>query len=385
MGEPMALSASDVVLAEGTPEQRQLAWQLNGVSWAPPMPIDTYVAREEQLSQHELCRDGRCKYWVIYLKGYPRQIIASCETTRKTVLIARDGVSRKGHGYAIASVYTNPAYRRLGMAAFLLRRVQEQMDLDSDFSVLYSDIGRSYYSSLGWRVFPSYQVTLSLVGRAAPPSPTTATSSPPPSPPVPFQHSQPARTRHLKLEDLPALCEQDETYLAQQFAALPSGDGMTHVAFSPSFAQISWQLTRAGFMAERLFGGKAVPNKGAITESGRSWLYWHHDFRERKLKVLRIVSLLDEATAEQQRIVDNKVLLEAALAEASAWGLPSVLVWDPDEHTTLGCKAAGNTHPEDVKIVFDERKDKSVPSFRWARGEDSRQTVWEDSFYYCWC
>jgi GNAT superfamily N-acetyltransferase len=373
MAEPMGLDASsDTVFCEATPEQRQIAWELNGACWAAPMPLDAYLERETVLSEQDLSKDGGCRYWVLYLKGYPRQVIASCETTRKTVLLSENGVSREGHGYAIACVYTNPAYRRQGMAAFMLRRVQEQMDKDSDCSVLYSDIGKNFYSILGWRVFPSKQATLILL-------PPTAASTGGEKPV--FKHSQPSRTRYLQLEQLPDLCEVDELNLSARFDALRA-DGKTHVAFLPSYAQISWHLKGTEFMAGKLLG-RTPANKGAIADNGRSWVYWVHDWREKKLKVMRVVMVLD--STPEQRVADIRVLLEAALVEASAWGLSSVLIWNPDDEMIRGCKAAGNAHPEDVKIVFDERTEGSIPSLRWAEGKDARNTVWEDNFYYCWC
>lgn len=380
-GQPMGLGPSDVVFSEATPEQRQIAWELTGASWAPPMPLDTYTTYKARLSQQELTKDNGCRYWVLYLKGYPRLIIASCETTRKPLLISENGVSREGFGYAIASVFTNPDYRRQGMAGYMLRRLKERMDADdSDCSVLYSDIGKIYYATLGWKAFPSKQATLSLL-----PSPTStpvlgpqthAGTSKRPT----FKHSEPEAVRYLLQEDLRDLCEVDEMQLSAEFDQMVA-DGSIHIAFLPSYAQIAWQLARSEFVAGTLFE-KAPTYKGAITNDARSWIYWAHDWREKKLKVLRIVHAL--STTVEQRIRNTKLLLEAALVEADTWGLPRVLVWNPGEVITLGCKATGNAHPDDVKTVFDERADASIPSLRWSKGKDV-DTVWESNYYYCWC
>ncbi|KAK3355335.1 hypothetical protein B0H65DRAFT_44329 [Neurospora tetraspora] len=371
MAQPMAITAADTEFCEATPEQRELAWKLNGAAWARPMSIETYVAREIHLSEQELTKDGSCKYWVLHLKGYPRQIIASCETTRKKVLISENGVSREGYGYGIASVYTNPDYRRQGMAATLLRHVQKAMDRDSDLSVLYSDIGRQYYSNLGWHVFPSEEVTLTYI----PPASTSGNEAPA------LQHTQPDSIRYLRLEELRTLCEVDELHLSARFDRFPT-DGKRHVAFLPSFAQMSWQVARAEFVAGKLLNGKAPENVGAITSHGRAWIYWDHDWKSKKLKVLKIVTVLE--STQQQRIHDIRVLVEAALVEATTWGLETVLLWNPDEETALGCKAVGDAHPHDLDVVFDERIDDSIPSLRWAGGKHT-DTVWEDNYYYGWC
>ncbi len=360
------MRTSDVVFAEATPEQRVLSWQLNAVAWAAPLSIDDYILREHHLSQQDLSKDGNHQYWALYLKDKPDQIVASCETIRKPLLIAQDGKSRKGYGYGIASVYTNPGYRRKGMAALMLCSLQEEVDKHSDCSILYSDIGRAYYANLGWAIYSSLQVMLS---HTTPPDGKE------------FTQSQLGRTKYLAFEELRDLCEVDELHFSKRFDGFPA-DGKTRVGFLPSFAQIAWQLAREGFMADKTLG-KSPENKGAITDHGRSWVYWAHDWRAKKLKVMRIAQAL-ESTLEQ-RVDDTKVLLEAALEEARTWGLAHVVVWNPDETATQGAKAVGNAHPDDVKVVFEERAGDSIPSLRMKQGGDTANVAWEDNFYYAWC
>ncbi|KAK4192481.1 lysine acetyltransferase [Podospora australis] len=395
MAEPMmGLTTSDITFAEATPEQCEISWRLRGEAWASPMSIEDYVERERYLSQQELTRDG-CRHWVLYLKGYPRQVIASCESTRKRVLISdgAGGPVRESYGYTIANVYTNPAWRRQGCAAFLLRKVNEQLDLDSDCSVLYSDSGRMYYGGLGWVPFPSWQANLILV--PTPRSPTIVPQNDsdlvtgPPSPQAPkFLPRQPDRTRPIRLEDLPGLCELDQLHVRARFEAL-TADSKTHITFLPTSAQIAWQLARSQYDADKMLG-KSITSKGAITTSGSSWIYWAHDWRAKRLRILRIVQGIKGNNSAEQRVGDVRVLLEAALAEASAWGLPKVVVWNPDGMVTLSCKTLGNYHPQSVKITFDERMDGCVPSMRWrypvdAEGKDapSKGIEWEDNFGYC--
>lgn len=75
------------------------------------------------------------------------EIIASCEAFEKEILISDKNGSRKERGYAIASVYTNPKYRRQKMGNFLLMNLAEWMDGEGNgtLSVLYSDIGKVYF------------------------------------------------------------------------------------------------------------------------------------------------------------------------------------------------------------------------------------------------
>ncbi|KAK3987415.1 lysine acetyltransferase [Cladorrhinum sp. PSN332] len=386
MAEPMGLTTDDIVFGPATEEQRHIAVALRGEAWAPPMSLADYIDREAFLSQQELTWGTQCRLWVVYLKGYPRQVIASCETTRKPVLIsAGDGSPpRDGHAYSIGNVYTNPTYRRQGMAALLLRRVQEVIDKDSDFSVLYSDSGRNYYHSLGWPAFTSRQANLILLPR----SPASSTSSYSSSPTSNFMPSQPGLTLPLEQSNLPRLCEVDEMYFRACFVSLAeTRDRKMHVAFLPNRAQIDWQLARSEFDAEKLLG-KTNPIKGAMTANGRAWITWAHDWREKRLRVLRISLALEGTSSEWERVEDARALLEAALAEAREWGFSKVVVWNPDSEVTFGCKSVGNRHADEVKVVFDERIDGSLPSLRWREARLDRprkQVEWEENQGFCLC
>ncbi|KAK4229545.1 lysine acetyltransferase, partial [Podospora fimiseda] len=402
----MGLTTDDMVFGPATEEQRRIAVALRGQSWAAPMSLADYIDRENFLSEHELTWGTQCRLWVVYLKGYPRQVIASCETTRKPVLIAAGDGSppRDGHAYSISNVYTNPTYRRQGMAALLLRRVQDVIDKDSEFSVLYSDSGRNYYHSLGWPAFTSRQANLILLPRSrTPTSPragvgqssepnspasSTSASSFSSSPPSNFMPSQPGLTLPLNQANLPRLCEVDEMYLRACFASLAgTRDRKMHVAFLPNKAQIDWQIARSEFDAEKLLG-KTNPVKGAITTNGRAWITWAHDWREKRLRVLRISLALEGTSTEWQRVEDARALLEAALAEAREWGFSKVVVWNPDSEVTFGCKSVGNRHADEVKVVFDERINGSLPSLRWrgARLDRPRQQIeWEENQGFCLC
>ncbi|KAK4236771.1 lysine acetyltransferase [Achaetomium macrosporum] len=386
MAQPMGLTASDIVFSEATPEQRELAWELCGQTWAAPMSLEDYVERERHLAQHDLNRDGRCRYWVLYLKGYPRHIIASCEATRKPILISDGGgrPARTSNGYAVTNIYTNPTYRRQGMASYLLRRVQEQMDADSDCSVLYSDSGRSYYASLGWSPFGSRQATLTLLPSSSSPSHASQNRN---------------RTRLLEMSDLPDLCEADVHHLTKSFNSLPA-DGKTRVAFLPTLPQISWHLSRAEFDARkilpltgnlRLAKGAMVLNNSSNGNS-KSWITWAHDWREKRLRILRISRVCQDQAqvtlrTQEELMRDVAALLDAAVGEARRWGLCKVIAWNPDEEVRTACKRVGNAYPgpEGVKVMFEERIEGGMPSLRWSEGRVVKDVAWEENFGFCWC
>ncbi|TDZ54740.1 Lysine acetyltransferase [Colletotrichum trifolii] len=343
----------DVAFAPATPFQREAAWRLNGVSWAPPLAIETYLAREIALSKTSL--SANCTYYVLFDPSDPEHIISSCEATAKPLLV-RDPASqtlREEKAYAIASVYTNPSHRGQGMATLLLTKLKEAMDADSKASVLYSDIGTVYYAQLGWTVYPSQQVSL------IPDDPSSLSPTPPEG------------VRYLSEAEVPALCARDVALVRRKLESLPD-DGKVHVAFLPSAEQVAWHFTRDGFMAKQ-FASRDVTRRGAVTADGKAWVYWDHDFREKKLKVLRVAG--DPAA-------DVTALLHAAVLEAADWGLAKVLVWNPDDGVAASAKRVSDRTDGGVRVIFDERLDGSIPSLRW-KGEGD--VVWEDNEYYAWC
>ncbi|KAL2158391.1 hypothetical protein VTH06DRAFT_4439 [Thermothelomyces fergusii] len=404
----MGLAPSDIEFAEATPEQRQISWELCSRKWAAPMSVDDYVERQKHMAEHELNRDGGCRYWVLYLKGYPRQVIATCETLRKLMFIAdcAEGRVRESHGYVVSNVYTNPTYRRQGMAGFLLRRVQERMDAESDCSVLYSDSGRTYYASLGWLPITSHQATLTLLPSTS--SPPSATPTTPPRRP---------QTRPLGLSELPDLCRKDIAQLTRTLTSLATtaaanSSSSTAICFLPTYAQISWHLARAKFDAHKILPSAttaATPlTIGAVTvppspRGGAAWACWFHDWRNRRLRVLRLaregdgrveseVGKEDAASSEdgeggdavdETACADIAALLEAAAAEARQWGFLEVVVWNPSELVKMGCKSVGNALPNEVKVVFEQRVEGCVPSLRWKGGKTMADVVWEENHGYC--
>lgn len=373
------ITTQDVVFTRADETTRKLAWRLNGEDWASPLDIDSYMEGKAKVSTHALARDDRCIYWILAHKHDGTHIIASCESIKKSVFIAGKAAGGEGSsrgfvettGFAIASVYTNPKYRRLGMAAFMLRKLQEYVDAESTCSVLYSDIGRAYYANLGWDVFPSDQATIHLHQDH-------------------FVIPGTATARYLTMDDLPELCAKDVESLRARFTNHFALDtAKTHVAFVPDHAQISWQLERETFVTQRLYSDKEIVNRGAISHCGRSWCYWVHYWREKTLKILRFVQLdnnpeTGEAVTEDQKVWDLIELLQAAAAEGAAWGLKKVLVWNPDELVTRGIKRFHDFHEQEVDVVFDERTDTAIPSFRWKGAASTAKTVWEENYYYAW-
>ncbi|KAK4164666.1 hypothetical protein QBC43DRAFT_317306 [Cladorrhinum sp. PSN259] len=379
---PRSLTVDDVIFTEATPHQRTLSWQLNAASWAPPvMSIEQYVGREHLLSETTLSRDGGTRYYILHSKDDPETIISSCEVTSKKVFIATPGSDGPGEvvqpekAYAIASVFTNPLYRGRGMASYMLKRVQEIVDGQDgmECGVLYSDIGREYYTRLGWKDHKSPQLVFEILeGHDA------------------GHDNFPRGLEMLRVQqegEIEELCEQDVKMLRNRFSLLASlvtsRKDKTHVAFLPDWEQMSWHFAKVDYMAKLMGNGREVVNRGARTNDGKNWILWDHDLRGNKLQVLRLVLSEESTDDEKKKGEDVKLLLSAALKEAVEWELKKVVIWQPLALLSMAAVLLWGENPK-FKLTFEQREDGSIPSLRWKCGE-KMETVWEDNEYYAWC
>lgn len=185
----------------------------------------------------------------------------------------------------------------------------------------------------------------------------------------------------LKEEDVEPLCELDIKALKVKFEKLAT-DGKTHMAFLPSFTQMAWHFARDKYVA-KIMTDRDVVNRGAKVEDGKTWLYWDHDLREKKLKILRIVTNSEDGVEKSK--ADIKALLLAALKEAKDWDLPKVLVWSPSPEVDLAAVELWKDTDHKVHVHLDERDDGSIPSLRWKGGKDMKDVVWEENEYFEWC
>lgn len=169
--------------------------------------------------------------------------------------------------------------------------------------------------------------------------------------------------------------------MIQKFQAIQDKE-KTHIAFTPSYSQVSWHLARTEFMAKLLLG--TVPEvKGAITQNSNSWIYWDHDLRPAELTIIRIATM-DQSNPEQ--VLSEVIqLLEAAVNEASEWKLPKIGVWNPDELTTAALKEISERQKGTLDLGFEDREDHAIPSLRWREDKSLNNVVWDSNEYYAWC
>ncbi|KAK7718641.1 hypothetical protein SLS64_002601 [Diaporthe eres] len=250
----------EVAVGEATPEQQLQCCKLAGTAFAAPLSQDQYVELEDYLGSLSLAVDGSRRYWCLFPTNNPNCILATCKTLHRFILV-KDGQAAlsEGDGYCLASVITNPDYRKSGLASVLMEHVAEWMDGPG------AGTGSMLYTSIGDN-----------------------------------------------------LCARDVESVKEEMRETNISEDQTLAAVAPTADLVNLLQERANFMASKLFG-KVTEHRGAISEAGNSWIYWYHDFRKQQLAVLRI-HLPDDPDQRQPEQVAG--LLSDALQEALAWELP---------------------------------------------------------------
>lgn len=134
----------EVAVGEATPEQQLQCCRLAGTAFAAPLSQDQYVELDDYLGSLPLDVDKGRRYWCLFPTNDPNCILATCKTLHRFILVKDgQGALREGDGYCIASVITNPDYRKSGLASVLMEHVAGWMDGPGAgrASMLYTSIG----------------------------------------------------------------------------------------------------------------------------------------------------------------------------------------------------------------------------------------------------
>ncbi|KAI1295928.1 hypothetical protein F5Y03DRAFT_371307 [Xylaria venustula] len=252
-------------------------------------------------------------------------------------------------------------------------------------SVLYSDIGKEYYSKLDWLtrpgnchfVFPSVEM------------------------------EQPALARLIPESELQSLCRRDE-FMIRKGMATPSTI-RKHMMILPDLDHMLWHIRKEDFAVNYIFGKKAEA-KGAIAGNPgkKVWAIWvrryyehpNHSENEEEdggncLYILRLVveghdtanrphdGQLPPATdAYVDQAIALKAVLQAALAEAAKWSLRHVQLWKPSLLVQSFIRQG------DFDVTQVERQERSIASVLWFKeaGDGAEEApAWVSNEHYAWC
>ncbi|OJD27789.1 hypothetical protein ACJ73_00812 [Blastomyces percursus] len=384
---PDALSPS-LHLDHPTDVENKAIWTLTSSEWKDALPVDIYLEESLYLMTVPLAKEGGMTQWVLVDRELPREqrlLLASCETFRK-----RSWVSDK-HGnvaevitHGVASVYCDPRYRGRGYASRLMRELAEVLPKwqttranQCIASVLFSDIGKQFYTNLKWHAFPSFHVEF------------------PPSLEAPAAGGRLPAAKPLFAGDLAKLCKNDEVLALKAMATPCPSTKRLRFMIVPDHDHMLWHHTKEEFAAEVLV--KSQPQvKGAIAgELGnRIWAIWTHRFYEppkdsnsnNTLYILRLVienqGALDSFSPEYHlQVAGLRAVILAAQMEAAEWGLHHVNLWGPSARVQELIKRTGVAHREE------DREEEGICCLRWyGDGDGTGDSLeWVGNEKYGWC
>ncbi|KAK3324073.1 hypothetical protein B0T19DRAFT_443511 [Cercophora scortea] len=385
-------SSPSLILTHPTAAERSRIWASTHPMWGPALTLDGYLSREAYLTTVPLAKEGGVTHWILTDGSQPpdvRPLLSSCETLRKRALSACASTSTPtdvtvvdGIAHGLGSVFTDEQYRGRGYASRMMQELGKrlrtwQVSTNNNngsspphalFSVLYSDIGKTFYARSGWAPFASSHIEF-------PPSPSTPTESPAPV------------AKPIGYHELAELCSVDARLLRSQLTRrAATHPGTACVALLPDLDAMLWHLMREDFMTTHIFG-RTPSIKGAVSgpPGRRVWAVWTRGYyggldkvEGNTLHILRVV-VEDEDMDVEELVGGFGEIVRLAQAEAAAWRSADVQMWNPTEKVAALVEACGIEHKTVVRDVS------SIASLMWYGEGETGGLDWVANEKYGWC
>ncbi|KAH8882065.1 hypothetical protein GQ53DRAFT_886027 [Thozetella sp. PMI_491] len=343
----ITLNGSDglltAVFGEATPEQQLNGSKLAAAAFRGSFAEHDYLDREEYLAQQPLTRNKGCRFWCIFERDNPSNVLAMCKTIRRDLIVRDTYGTHNQRGYCIASVVTSAPYRRQGIASLLLREVAAWVDGPggAEASILSIPKGARRCTILSKTTLSSRGLALAdLDGQR--------------------------KTRLLTGDEISRLRARDVQLIQTSFEKLEVGKDEVHMAVAPT-----------GDLASLKDYGRVPQFHGTLCEDADAWMFWFHDFRKQQLAIQRLRCPSGEEEIQAQIVAS---LLHNALEESVKWNLPRVVIWDTNDIVTQAIRLLEETAGIEVRMEGQSRK--SVTSVRWKwAGEKKAVTVHINEFY----
>ncbi|KAK3956635.1 hypothetical protein QBC32DRAFT_330531 [Pseudoneurospora amorphoporcata] len=445
-------SSPSLTLTLAHPSERPKTWSLTHPMWGPALSHSEYLAREHFMTTLPLAKDGGLTHWILtdtdtnssQEESNGRPVLSSCETLRKHAVAARYDPSSdrvvlsEGISHGIGSVFTDPQYRGKGYANRMMQELGKRLrnwqvvdkkdrpespsgppaqengntgkreEQTTLFSVLYSDIGKSFYAKNGWRAFPSRHVSFK-------PAPIKVKSSSSSRPPVTRLSSE--LLSPISYHTLPPLAATDTQHLLTTTlpALARSNPSKTHVALLPDLDCLLWHLLREDFMTQHIFGrtpsvrGAIYSRPGESGEGKRVWAVWTRSYYRglesesiegNHMHILRFVmegvtdlgdheslqKVAEHPETEKHLVEAFRAIMQVAQREAAEWRVEDVQMWNPSPLVSRLIEKA----KIEGEYAYVERDIDSIPSLMWygaegMQGGRTEDVEWVANEKYGWC
>jgi hypothetical protein len=154
----MERGPDDVRLVLADEAQKRARDGLTAAAWGEGLSLEAYLRREDRLRAVAVPRLGM-RTWFLVGAGDP--VLSSCETFTLPSVVREERTETWGHGYGVASVFTEPALRGRGHATRMLDLVCQTLAAEpgAQAVVLFSDVGAAQYARSGFVPRPALDWT----------------------------------------------------------------------------------------------------------------------------------------------------------------------------------------------------------------------------------
>ncbi|KAG5966239.1 hypothetical protein E4U58_002568 [Claviceps cyperi] len=388
---------TSLVLVKATPEEQTAICLRHQPHWGSSFTPEGYLRREVGLQELSLARDGGLTVWALTQNtdanddnSYNaddapagRPILCSLETYRKRAIVRGiDGIVRDVTAHGVASVFTPPRHRRKGYSSKMLSLISDELARqeaqkpgNAAFSVLFSDVGKTFYAQHQWMPFPSTHLSFSVDL-----STSTSTST----------NTVDGRLTLITDDNLPKITQLDEQTLRQKLSRPPQPPHTIRIALLPDLPTYEWHFARAAFQARHVFG-KTPSLHGALytppeRPRSRVWMLWSHslsggpDAPEKNVLNILHLALEDHDIPDQHLVAALEAIMRVAQAQAQEWLCATIEMWNPDERVK---ELMGSATSLPSELVVREKA--SIASLRWYGERGVMDVEWVDNEKFEWC
>jgi GNAT superfamily N-acetyltransferase len=374
-------------LSHPTASERRSILRSNAAEWRYALTVEDYVEISMVLATNPEANFVGFTEWILVEGSHnpnQRHILASCETYVKRAWVNDpEGDFKEVIVHGIASVFCDPQYRGRGYAKRMLRELglvlrtwKTDDHTECVGSVLWSDIGKTYYNTLGWSPGTNSHLEFpALIGSTG----------------------ENVRSKFLSAKDLPALCATDSDMIRKTLMST-RGKGGLCMTIIPDHSHMLWHHIREELVWHQVHFDATPWDKGVIAgqPGDRVWAIWAHSISstdpsstsQGTLYILRLVverpagseSRGDLSSAERQKLVLNmKIVLQSAQAEAAKWKLDNVRLWNPSDFVK---ELISKT---DIEYSEVDREKECIGSLQWYGRGDEENVEWVGNERYAWC